>query len=159
MRVDITRDELEQSTMTRLVSNGAHNVQIITEEEKLSSTGSRMLILTYKVVGNDPDKGLEIRDTFCLFHSNQDAVRVARSRLARLAAAAGMSNLEDTRDLMNRLVKVTTEQEQSSSDGKTYTNVRVKRVDKADENIGTTRDIPFTEPPVEPKADKPFWEL
>lgn len=81
---------------------GKYTVAITSEQIVDLSNGRGTALAFNYTVKEGPQKGAVVRELLNLWHISQDAVTMARSRLAAIVKAVGLQQLGDTTVLQNR---------------------------------------------------------
>lgn len=81
---------------------GKYTVAITSEQIVDLSNGRGSALAFNYTVKEGPQKGAVVRELLNLWHTSQDAVSMARSRLAAIVKALGLQQLGDTTVLHNR---------------------------------------------------------
>lgn len=81
---------------------GKYTVAITSEQIVDLSNGRGSALAFNYTVKEGPQKGAVVRELLNLWHASQDAVSMARSRLAAIVKALGVQQLGDTTILHNR---------------------------------------------------------
>ena len=81
---------------------GKYTVAITSEQIVDLSNGRGTALAFNYTVKEGPQKGAVVRELLNLWHTSQDAVTMARSRLAAIVKAVGLQQLGDTTVLQNR---------------------------------------------------------
>lgn len=81
---------------------GKYTVSIMSEQIVDLSNGRGTALAFNYTVKEGPQKGAVVRELLNLWHTSQDAVTMARSRLAAIVKAVGLQQLGDTTVLQNR---------------------------------------------------------
>ena len=85
---------------------GKYTVAITSEQIVDLSNGRGTALAFNYTVKEGPQKGAVVRELLNLWHTSQDAVGMARSRLAAIVKALGLQQLGDTTILHNRPFRV-----------------------------------------------------
>ncbi|MGN0930595.1 MAG: DUF669 domain-containing protein [Thermoguttaceae bacterium] len=106
-RIDFNIQEVRPfSGVNQTLPQGVYDVEIIAERIlDLRDGRSQGLALDYQVLTGQY-RGQRIRDVLNLWHANPDAVNMARSRLAAIAAAVNVQALSDTSDLQRKPFRI-----------------------------------------------------
>ena len=81
---------------------GKYTVAITSEQIVDLSNGRGTALAFNYTVKEGPQKGAVVRELLNLWHTSQDAVAMARSRLAAIVKAVGLQQVGDTTVLQNR---------------------------------------------------------
>lgn len=81
---------------------GKYTVAITSEQIVDLSNGRGTALAFNYTVKEGPQKGAIVRELLNLWHTSQDAVAMARSRLAAIVKAVGLQQVGDTTVLQNR---------------------------------------------------------
>ena len=81
---------------------GKYTVAITSEQIVDLSNGRGTALAFNYTVKEGPQKGAVVRELLNLWHTSQEAVTMARSRLAAIVKAVGLQQLGDTTVLQNR---------------------------------------------------------
>ena len=81
---------------------GKYTVAITSEQIVDLSNGRGTALAFNYTVKEGPQKGAVVRELLNLWHTSQDAVAMARARLAAIVKAVGLQQLGDTTVLQNR---------------------------------------------------------
>lgn len=81
---------------------GKYTVAITSEQIVDLSNGRGTALAFNYTVKEGPQKGAVVRELLNLWHTSQDAVVMARSRLAAIVKAVGLQQIGDTTVLQNR---------------------------------------------------------
>lgn len=81
---------------------GKYTVAITSEQIVDLSNGRGTALAFNYTVKEGPQKGAVVRELLNLWHTSQDAVAMARARLAAIVKAVGLQQLADTTVLQNR---------------------------------------------------------
>ena len=81
---------------------GKYTVAITSEQIVDLSNGRGTALAFNYTVKEGPQKGAVVRELLNLWHTSQEAVAMARSRLAAIVKAVGLQQLGDTTVLQNR---------------------------------------------------------
>ena len=81
---------------------GKYTVAITSEQIVDLSNGRGTALAFNYTVKEGPQKGAVVRELLNLWHTSQDAVTMARSRLAAIVKAVGLQQLGDTTVIQNR---------------------------------------------------------
>ena len=81
---------------------GKYTVAITSEQIVDLSNGRGSALAFNYTVKEGPQKGAVVRELLNLWHTSQDAVSMARARLAAIVKAVGLQQLGDTTVLQNR---------------------------------------------------------
>ena len=81
---------------------GKYTVAITSEQIVDLSNGRGTALAFNYTVKEGPQKGAVVRELLNLWHTSQDAVTMARARLAAIVKAVGLQQLGDTTVLQNR---------------------------------------------------------
>ncbi len=101
---------------------GTYSVIIESEETKPTKSGNgEYLQLVFKV-DEGPRAGAKIFDRLNLRNPSAKAVEIAQEALARICEVCGLSNPNDSSELVGKRLKVTTQNE--SYQGKVYPRVK-----------------------------------
>lgn len=85
-----------------ILQPGKYTVAITSEQIVDLSNGRGTALAFNYTVKEGPQKGAVVRELLNLWHTSQDAVAMARARLAAIVKAVGLQQLSDTMVLQNR---------------------------------------------------------
>ena len=129
------------------LSNGLHEVKIVTAEDKPNQAGTgRYVLIEFKVLDGE-EAGKRVREYCTHKHPNPKAVSAGLGRLKRIMLSAGVEEIEDETDLLGLKLCIETEIEEPEEGSSYKPQARVKKyyplmdADKGDDSVD--EETPF----------------
>ena len=109
------------------LSNGRHDVKIVTAEDKPNQAATgRYVLVEFKVLAGE-EAGKRVRE-YCTFqHPNPKAVAAGMGRLKRIMLSAGVDQIEDETDLLGLKLCIETQIEEPEEGSSYKAQARIKK--------------------------------
>ena len=101
MKLDIDIPQEEQDSGFQALPVGWYKCSIADCEEVLTKNGDTALKISFLL-----ENGRRVNSWYNLFHSNPKAVEIATSDMQSLGRAVGLSNLNDSEDLLGKTLEL-----------------------------------------------------
>lgn len=157
LNMDLSKVETESGSKTDFVKAGEYNLMVVDTDVQQNSkkTGFGMKIY-YKII-DGPEAGKRVMDLLNIVNENQDAQRIALSRLKTIATLAGHKNpnrIDDSSELHGLSVRaVVTEDSFTNDKGSTINTNKIKSYSKCE-----LESAPSVQAPQAPVQKKMPWE-